>query len=55
MGLTRHPRELGAGVAVTRFWNAGSVDYKKIVERRRVDPNAYHGKEREEVRVSVAT
>jgi hypothetical protein len=41
-------------VAVTRFWKAGSVDYKKVVELKGVDLDRNRGKAREEVRVSVA-
>jgi putative phage-type endonuclease len=37
VALARHPREQGAGVAVTRFWKAGSVDYKRVVELKGVD------------------
>ena len=33
---------------------AGSVDYKKVVELKGVDLERYRGKAREEVRVSVA-
>jgi putative phage-type endonuclease len=54
VALARHPREQGAGVSVTRFWKAGNVDYKKVVELKGVDLEAYRGKAREEVRVSVA-
>ena len=53
VGLATHPRESGAGVAVTRFWKAGSVDYKEVVELRGVDLERYRGKSREEVRVTV--
>ena len=54
VALARHPREQGAGVSVTRFWKAGNVDYKKVVELKGVDLEQYRGKAREEVRVSVA-
>ncbi len=54
VGLARHPREQGAGVAVTRFWKAGSVDYKKVPQLAGVDLEPYRGRGREEVRVSVA-
>jgi len=53
VALARHPREQGAGVSVTRYWKAGSVDYKKVVELRGVDLEQYRGKGREEVRVTV--
>jgi putative phage-type endonuclease len=53
--LARHPREQGAGVSVTRFWKAGGIDYKKVVELKGVDLEQYRGKAREEVRVSVFT
>ena len=42
------------GVTVTRFWKAGSVDYKKVVELKGVDLERYRGRGREEVRVTVA-
>ena len=54
VGLATHPKEVGAGVTVTRFWKAGSVDYKKVVELKGVDLERYRGKAREEVRVTVA-
>ena len=44
----------GAGVQVTRFWKAGSVDYKKVPELTGVELEKYRGPAREEVRVSVA-
>jgi hypothetical protein len=28
VGLATHQKEVGAGVTVTCFWKAGSVDYK---------------------------
>jgi hypothetical protein len=37
VGLAQHPKETGAGVSVTRFWKAGSVDYKKLVELKGMD------------------
>jgi hypothetical protein len=43
----------GAGATVTRFWKAGNVDYKKVVELQGVDLERYPGKAREEVRVTV--
>lgn len=54
VALATHPKETGAGVSVTRYWKAGSVDYKKVVELRGVDLERYRGKAREEVRVSTA-
>ena len=53
VALTRHPKEQGAGVMVTRYWKTGSVDYKKVVELRGVDLARYRSQAREEVRVSV--
>jgi putative phage-type endonuclease len=52
--LARHPKEQGAGVAVTRFWKAGAVNYKAVPELKGVNLEAYRGKLREEVRVIVA-
>lgn len=53
IGLAEQPSESGFGVAVTRFWKQGSVDYKKVPELAAVDLEAYRGKGREEVRVAV--
>jgi predicted phage-related endonuclease len=55
VALARHPREQGAGVSVTRYWKAGNVDYKKVVELQGVDLERYRGKAREEVRVTVGS
>jgi putative phage-type endonuclease len=55
VALACHPREQGAGVAVTRFWKAGSVDYKKVPALQGLDLSMYRGKAREEVRVNAAT
>ncbi len=53
VSLAVHPRELGGGVSVTRYWKAGPVDYKKIPELGAVDVAKYRGASREEVRVTV--
>ena len=55
IALAEHPREQGAGVSVTRYWKAGNVDYKKVVELKGVDLQQYRGAGREEVRVTPAT
>jgi hypothetical protein len=54
VALAEHPREQGACVSVTRYWKTGNVDYKKVVELRGVDLEAYRGKGREEVRVTMS-
>lgn len=51
--LCQHPREQGAGVTVTRYWKAGSVDYKRVPEIQGIDLDLYRGKGREEVRVTA--
>jgi putative phage-type endonuclease len=53
VNLAKHPSETGSGVTVTRFWKQGNVDYKKVPELAGVELDAYRGKAREEVRVSV--
>ncbi len=53
VALAVHPRESGAGVAVTRFWKVGNVDYKRVPGLHGVDLSAYRGKAREEVRIIV--
>ncbi len=52
--LTTHSRETGYGVSVTRYWKVGAVDYKKVPALAGVDLEAYRGKTREEIRVTVA-
>jgi len=53
VALAQHPKEIGAGVSVTRFFKVGNVDYKKVPALQGVDLATYRGKSREEVRVSV--
>lgn len=53
VALTEHPRELGAGVTVTRYWKAGAIDYKKVPELQGVEIGKYRGAGREEVRVTL--
>ena len=54
VGLASHTSEKGAGVRVSRYWKAGSVDYKKVPELAGVELEQYRGASREEVRVTVA-
>ncbi len=53
IGLVRHNREAGCGVIVTRYWKAGSIEYKRVPELGAVDLERYRGKAKEEVRVTV--
>ena len=53
IALAQHPREQGAGVTVTRFWKQGNVDYKRVPALQGLDLDAYRGKLREEVRITV--
>jgi putative phage-type endonuclease len=55
VALARHPKETGAAVSVTRYWKAGSIDYKKVAELKGADLEPYRGKAREEVRVTVGS
>ena len=43
VALTSHPSETGCGVIVTRYWKAGTIDYKKIPELKEVDVEEYRG------------
>lgn len=54
IALTVHSRESGYGVSVTKYWKQGNVDYKKVPQLHGMDLDAYRGKMREEVRVSMA-
>ena len=53
VALAQHPREQGSGVSVTRYWKAGTVDYKKVPALKGVDLGLYRGKARQETRVSI--
>ena len=53
VALASHPSEKGAGVALTRFWKQGAVDYKKVPALAGIDLDAYRAAAREEVRVST--
>jgi hypothetical protein len=53
LALRRYGREEGAGVQVTRFMRAGTVDYKRVPALAGVDLEPYRGAGREEVRTSV--
>ena len=55
IALALHSSETGAGVTVTRFWKAGSVDYKKVPQLAGVDLEQYRGQRRSEVRISLQT
>src|SRR5664279_4008373 len=44
VALAGHPREEGTGVAVTRYWKAGNVDYKKVPALSGVDLEPFRGK-----------
>lgn len=54
IGMCSHSREAGYGVAVTRFYKQGSIDYKSIPQLASVDLGLYRGKAKEEVRVTVS-
>ncbi len=53
LALRRYGREEGAGVQVTRFMRAGTVDYKRVPALAGVDLEPYRGAGREEVRITV--
>jgi len=54
IALTTHPSERGAGVTVTRYWRAGSIDLKQIPQLAEVDLERFRAPGREEVRVTVS-
>jgi hypothetical protein len=51
--LATHANEEGGGVAVTKFWRRGNIDYKRVPELNGLDLEVYRGKGREEVRISM--
>jgi putative phage-type endonuclease len=52
VGLAAHAKEQGGGVAVTRLWKRGNVEYKRVPELAGVDLEQYRGAAREEVRIT---
>jgi len=54
LSLTAHAREEGGGLAVTRFWKRGSIDYKRVPELAHVNLEAFRAPAREEIRIAVA-
>ena len=54
VALAAHNNGSGCGVAVTRFWKAGSVDYKKAPELQAIDLERYRGSGRVETRVPIS-
>ncbi|MFO1413350.1 MAG: YqaJ viral recombinase family protein [Burkholderiales bacterium] len=53
MSLAKHTSEQGGGVAVTRYWKSGVIDYKKIPELTDVDLDRYRALGRDETRITV--
>lgn len=53
LALAEHPKELGAGVSVTRYWRQGNVDYKKVPQLAGVELDNFRGTGRFDVRVSA--
>lgn len=53
IGMCSHSREAGFGVAVTRFYKQGNVDYKSVPQLESINLDSYRGKAKEEVRVTV--
>ena len=54
LALAEHPKELGAGVSVTRYWRQGNVDYKKVPQLAGVELNNFRGTGRFDVRISTS-
>ena len=53
IGLASHTKEEGGGVAITRFWKRGNIEYKRIPALTGIDLDAYRGPDREEIRVLI--
>lgn len=52
LGLAKHTSEQSAGVAVKTFRKTGTVDYRRLVESLRIDPEPFRGPARQETRIS---
>jgi putative phage-type endonuclease len=51
--LACHPRVAGGGVAVTRFWQDGRINYASIPELQEIELDNYRGPKTEQVRVTA--
>ena len=51
--LAQHPSEKGAGVLLSRYRKAGTIDYKKVAALAGMDLEQCRGAPREEVRISA--
>jgi len=51
--LASHPKEEGAGVAVTQFWKKGAVNYERIPQLKGVDLAEFRSASRLETRISL--
>jgi len=54
VGLASHTSESGGGIAVTRYWKSGAIDYKEIPELKVLDLDPYRGAPRAETRITIA-
>ncbi len=51
--LAHHPRVAGGGVAVTKFWQDGRIDYASIPELKGVELDSYRGPKTQQVRITT--
>lgn len=51
--LANHPRVAGAGVAVTKYWQEGRVNYSAVPELKGVQLDKYRSSKTQQVRVTI--
>lgn len=54
IALADHPRVAGSGVAVTRYWQDGRVNYAAVPELHGMQLNRYRAPRTKQVRISFA-
>ncbi len=53
LGLVSHAKEEGGGLAVTRLWRRGNIDYKRVPALAGIDLETYRSAPRQETRVTI--
>lgn len=53
LGLASHAKEQGGGVALTRLWKRGTIEYKRVPDLSLIDLEQYRSAGREEIRLTV--
>lgn len=53
IGLASHPRVAGAGIALSRYWQDGRIDYAAVPELKGIELDRYRAPKTEQVRITT--